>query len=357
MRKKKNKPLRIILRVLAALILIAGAYAAYVFIAYHRLPDNTALQVRSAADGALETGTPQKLVSFNTGFGAYEPDYSFFMDGGTESWAWSEERLKKNLTAMTKYLKKKKPDILLLQEVDMNSTRTYHVDETETVSEALPSASSVYAVNYDSPFLFYPFGQPHGKSLSGIMTLANFKIESSVRKQLPVETSVMKIIDLDRCYCKSSLPVEDSDKLLLLYNVHLSAYTSDGTVADRQLELLAADMADEAAAGNYVICGGDFNKDLLGDSSEYFGIKGEQYSWSKPIKTEVFDGKPLRLVAASNVPSNRVADAPYNPQQFVDVLDGFIVSDNINVVSNTNLDTGFAYSDHNPVEMEFELIP
>ena len=53
MRKKKNKPLRIILCVLAALILIAGVYAAYVFIAYHRLPDNTAYAAFRGTDGTI----------------------------------------------------------------------------------------------------------------------------------------------------------------------------------------------------------------------------------------------------------------------------------------------------------------
>ena len=52
----------------------------------------------------------------------------------------------------------------------------------------------------------------------------------------------------------------------------------------------------------------------------------------------------------------RVAEAPYNPQQFVLTIDGFIVSDNVRVISTQVDDTGFAYSDHNPVEVVFELI-
>ena len=51
------------------------------------------------------------------------------------------------------------------------------------------------------------------------------------------------------------------------------------------------------------------------------------------------------------------ADAPVNPAQFINVLDGFIVSDNVDVSANTNLNIGFGYSDHNPVAMEFTLLP
>ncbi|MCR0381733.1 hypothetical protein MKC91_02965 [[Clostridium] innocuum] len=36
------------------------------------------------------------------------------------------------------------------------------------------------------------------------------------------------------------------------------------------------------------------------------------------------------------------------------ILDGFIVSDNVEAVAE-NMDTDFAYSDHNPVKMTFTL--
>ena len=120
----------------------------------------------------------------------------------------------------------------------------------------------------------------------------------------------MKMIDLDRCYCKSYLPVEGTSARLVLYNVHLSAYTSDGSIADSQLEQLADDMTEEYNAGNYIVCGGDFNKDLLGDSSKYFGVSGEEFSWAEPINMDVFSGKPLRLICSSNAPRNRTPTRP-----------------------------------------------
>jgi len=41
---------------------------------------------------------------------------------------------------------------------------------------------------------------------------------------------------------------------------------------------------------------------------------------------------------------------------FVTVIDGFIVSDNVEVVKCETVDTQYAYSDHNPVLMKFKLI-
>ncbi len=38
------------------------------------------------------------------------------------------------------------------------------------------------------------------------------------------------------------------------------------------------------------------------------------------------------------------------------IIDGFVVSDNVNVLSVKTIDHAFKYSDHNPVILEAELI-
>ena len=355
-RKKTHKILKAILCVLAALVLIVGAYVAYVFIAFNRLEDNLPLTVQGSAEQAAQSGEEYKLISFNIGFGAYEPDYGFFMDGGTQSWAWSKDRLMKNMQNIEAFLREQNADFYFLQEVDQNATRTYHVNEREMLENAFHQSgrSTVFAQNWNSPFLFYPLTQPHGKTVCGLMTVSARQAASALRRSLPIEQGVMKLVDLDRCYSVTRVPV-DNGREMVLYNVHLSAYTSDGLIATEQLQMLLDDMTAEYNKGNYTICGGDFNKDLLGDSSQYFGISGQAYTWAQAIPADMFDGRPLALVAASNAPSCRVAEGPYNPQQFVLTLDGFIVSDNVEAVSVEVIDTGFAYSDHNPVCLAFSL--
>ncbi len=54
----------------------------------------------------------------------------------------------------------------------------------------------------------------------------------------------MKIVDLDRCYSVSRLPASDGRELVLI-NLHLSAYTSDGTVATELLKMLLQEMQAE----------------------------------------------------------------------------------------------------------------
>ncbi len=354
-----KKLLKIILSILLVVVIAAAAYVAYVFISYHRIADMLPLEiVGDASELTAPAGEELKIMSWNIGFGAYEVDFDFFMDGGTHSWAFSKERLTANMENIAKTIAGQEADIYFVQEVDIDATRSYHVDERVPIIKVLPGYQSDFAQNYDSPFLMYPLTQPHGASKAGILTFSRFRIKDGLRRSLPIETSVMKLVDLDRCYSISTVDL-DNGKQLKLYNLHLSAYTSDGTIAVEQMNLLLADMQAEYEKGNYCLAGGDFNKDLLGDSSVYFGKPDKEYTWAQPLPEDTFDGLDLSLVAPLNeddpVPSCRNCDAPYNPGQFVLTVDGFVVSDNIEVVSSEVLDLGFAYSDHNPVVMNFVL--
>ena len=240
----------------------------------------------------------------------------------------------------------------------MGSTRTYQVDERPYITDALPGLSSVFCQNYDSPYLFYPLTRPHGASRSGLLTLSAAGITAASRVELPVEGGFMKLLDLDRCYSVSRIPAENG-KELVLYNLHLSAYTSDGTIATEQLKLLLADMQAEYDAGNWCVAGGDFNKDLLGDSAAWFGEADQSYSWAQPIPDGTFDDVDVTLVTPLDenapAPSCRNADGAYHEGQYVLTVDGFLVTPNVTVERAAVLDTGFAYSDHNPVTMTFTL--
>lgn len=355
---KTKKILKAVLIAVAALVVIAGAYLAYCFIDYYRLEDNIKLEVVDNASAKPAKGREYKMVSYNIGFGAYEPDYGFFMDGGTQSWAWSRERLDANLNNIAAFVKKQNADFALIQEVDTDSTRSYHFDERTYLTSALPAYSYTYAQNYDSPFLFYPFKQPHGKSKSCIMTFAKFDMDGAVRRSLPIENGIMKLLDLDRCYSVTRIHAENGKELVII-NLHLSAYTSDGKIAIEQLKMVLNQMQEEYDKGNWCIAAGDFNKDVQGGGSAVFGVYGSEYNWAQPIPQGTFDGFDIRMVApfdASNpVPSCRNADGPYNPDQYQITVDGFMVSANVEVKYCDVIDTGFAYSDHNPVEMTFIL--
>ena len=362
---KKKSVLKTILKtigiVLLVLILIVAGYFAYVFLQYHRIPDNQVLNVENPKSEKAKTEEEYRMISFNIGFGAYEQDFGFFMDGGDRAWAWSKERLNTNLEKINAFLAKEEADFFLIQEVDFDSTRTYHVDERPGIAAALSDKTYTFAQNWDSAFLFAPPTQPHGSARTGIMTFSRFRIDSSLRRSLPVETGIMKIVDLDRCYSVNRVPLENG-KELVVYNTHLSAYTSDGKIAEEQLRMMVSEMQSEYSKGNYCIAGGDLNKDISSDAVKYFGTSAGDYTWAQPIPQSIFQGFNVSLVfpydETTKTPSCRNADGPWTHDpltQYVLTVDGFLVTDNVEVLNADVIDTDFMFSDHNPVELTFVL--
>lgn len=368
-----KKILRIVLIVIGAILLIVIGYVAYVFLSFSRIEDNLELQVQNAAAGMpygaeiagelepeFKKGQELTMVSYNIGFGAYSDDYTFFMDGGKESWAFSKEAVYENINGAMNAVNAYDPDIALIQEVDIDGTRSYHIDERSIVVPGIAKSRSYaydFAQNYDSPFLMYPLTQPHGANKAGIMTFSASQITSAIRISLPIETGISKVLDLDRCYSKSRVPVEDG-KELVVYNLHLSAYTADVSTAETQLAMVVSDMQEEYDAGNYCIAGGDFNRDLLGNSPEIFHTAVLEDNWAAPVNMSLFTDD-ITLVAPFNeadpVASCRNPDKSYEEGDFVVTVDGFIRSPNISVVESDVIDTGFAWSDHNPVYVKFVL--
>lgn len=356
---KGKKVLRAILAIVLAILIIVLSYVAYVFISYYRIEDNLELEVNNpdSVSEVVPVDETMSVDSWNIGFAAYLQDYSFFMDGGEESRARSEEAVKDNMENITATLQGENSDFYLIQEVDTDATRSFHVDESEIIKNGFKDYSNTFAVNYDSPYLFYPILEPHGKSKAGILTLSKYKMSSSLRRSLPIQTDFAKLIDLDRCYDVVKFPTENGKELVMI-NLHLSAYTTNPTIADKQLDMLYEQIVAERAKGNYVICGGDFNKDLLGTSSEIFHNEGTK-SWSKPFKEEnIPEGFTLiKAIDEENpVPSCRDCDIGYiKGTTSVYTLDGFIISDNVSLESVQVRDLEFMYSDHNPVVMRFKL--
>ena len=366
---KKKTILKTLLKitgiVLGILILALLAYIVYLYASYYRIEDNQELVVEAPVDNTttgaaavLATDTEYSAVTYNIGFGAYLPDYSFFMDGGTSSWAESPETVQYAINGAGELVKSLDPDFALIQEIDLDATRSYHTDEYEMLRNILPEYTTVFAQNYDSAFLFYPFTQPHGSSRSGLGLFSRYPVSSALRRSFPISTSFSKFFDLDRCYSVSRIPV-DNAKELVIFNLHMSAYGNSDAIRKGQIEMLCNDMAKEYEAGNYVLCGGDFIHDLKASEEDTESCE----SWAFPFpRTELPEHFAFCLDLLSTEEqaalwnSARNADMEYVPGvTYTVTLDGFIISDNIECLSYENVNTGYSYSDHDPVKVEFVL--
>lgn len=361
MKKQKGikKVLKIFLCVLLAFVLVVGSYLGYVVLSYSRIEDNQVIAPSvNAAEESVKLQTKYTVVTQNIGFGAYTQNFTFFMDGGKQSWAESEESVIECIGKATDVVEGFNPDFVLFQEVDYDSTRSYHINQREIIEQRFDDFSGAFAVNYNSAFLMYPFTGPHGASKAGILTLSRFDISSALRRSLPISESFSKFLDLDRCYSKSRIPVENG-KELVLYNVHLSAYGGSDEIRTAQMTMLFDDMKFEYEKGNYCVCGGDFNHDFTGDSTQKLnGGQTVDFGWAQPFPKELLPACIERCMDYDTeflVPTCRNCDIPYEKGNPTFIVDGFLVTTNVETVTVKNIETDFEYSDHNPVVLEFIL--
>ncbi|KRN89243.1 endonuclease/exonuclease/phosphatase family protein [Ligilactobacillus ceti] len=351
----------------SVLVIAIVGYGVYMQTHYYRIKDYKKLTINHNQKAYLQKNHEYTALSYNVGFGAYQPDYSFFMDtgimkDGTETQgkygkAISKKAVLNSTNGVINTIKKHSSDFILLQEVDTDSTRSYHVNQAKMINNAFSHTANVFANNFHSPYLFYPFNDPHGAVQAGLLTLSNYHIDKATRRQYPISTSFLtKFTDLDRCFSVMRLPVKNGHDLVLI-NSHMSAYDKGGKIRAKQLALLNHIMKKEYQKGNYVIVGGDFNHTF--GKKVLTAFKSDQ---KVPEWVSVLNPKDLtdcmRIVSATNeyeVPTCRGADMPYQKgKTYVTVIDGYLVSKNVKATA-TNLNTEFAYSDHNPVQLKFEL--
>ena len=341
--------------------LVGVALCGFVFLAVlltvteYRPADIEPLSVNGSSEQKITAGRTHRVLTWNIGYGALGDNADFFLDGGTGVKTADKERVDANLSVIKENIGMFSPDLVLLQEVDVDSHRSEHTDEAAFLVDDFVGNSS-FAYNYKSLFIPYPL-PPIGRVNAGILTLSSCEITEAERVQLPCPfTWIERLGNLKRCLLVTRLPVEGTEKELVLVNLHLEAYDSgEGKAA--QTKLLREYLETEEAAGNYVIAGGDFNQIFSGVDDSAFPVYEGRW---KPGAIEESDfSERFSLLMDEETPSCRSLDQPYAGASLEEfqyyIIDGFIVSDNVEVQTLKTVDLGFAASDHNPVVMEFSL--
>lgn len=240
---------------LLAAVLILGGFLVYITLTDYKPQEITTLTVNNNPQQVMKQGESFSVTTFNIGYAGLDKGQDFFMDGGTKSRSSSREQTKINLEAVASLMTATDSDLFMLQEVDIDSSRSNGIDEVSYLSNKFADYSNVFATNYKVPWVPLPVLDPMGSVNSGLLTLSRFNSTSNIRYDLPgKETWPRQQFDLDRAFVESRFPV-DNGKELILVNLHLSAFDQGGTIRKQQLEYLSAYIKKENDKGNYLILG------------------------------------------------------------------------------------------------------
>ena len=342
--------------VIAAVIAVAGLFIYLTLAEYN--PAYAELAQRGAVTASEKLDKQSfSILTMNTGYGALGEDADFFMDGGTGVRGESEAQVRNNMLGIEAIVRSTDADFVFLQEVDTDSDRSFELNQWLQYEYDLEDYETRFALNYSCDYVPYPIPETIGKVQSGIATFSRYDISSATRYSLPCPfTWPTRIANLKRCMLVTRIPLDDGDgKELVLVNFHLEAY-DDGEGKLAQTEQLMDYLLAEYEKGNYVIAGGDFNQCFPGTQDTY-PLKPTS-EWAAGQLDRLPTG--WKYACDDSTPTCRLLNQPYDPASPLTqyyVIDGFIVSPNLNVDSVRTLNEGFVYSDHNPVLMEITLNP
>ena len=351
--RKLRKALLILLLVV---LLVAVGGVGYLSLTEYRPADVETLETTvGPRHQAATLGKKLTLVSMNTGYAGLGRDADFFADGGKGVRAESEAVVRENMAGILSALAQQDADLYFLQEVDRGSTRSCGTDQLDYYAHGL-SMGTAFACNYKCDWVPFPWPML-GRVESGLMTLSDLQVTQATRVSLPVPFQwPVSVANLKRCLLVERVPIEGSERELVLINLHLEAY-DDGTGKAEQTAQLVKLMREEYAKGNYVVAGGDFNQCLPG--SERYPIRyPERWQPSALVDEDLPDG--FAFVCDARTPTCRLLNQPYTGDRSTTglfVIDGFIVSANVKVNLVETIDLNFANSDHHPVRLEFTLAP
>lgn len=297
----------------------------------------------------VDVSQPFTILTWNTGYGGLGKDSDFFMDGGKMVNPPSQEAVEENIQGIRDYLAETPANAYFLQEVDLDSSRSGNIDQYAYYSETLP-ASSAFAYNYKCNFVPFPL-PPIGKVQSGIATFSDNLVRTVPQRiSLPSPFSwPVSTANLKRCLLVTRLPIEGSDQEVVLVNLHLEAY-DDGAGKRQQTEMLLNLLEQEYEKGNYVIAGGDFNQTFPG-MLEAFPMQDTEF-WTPGVldSADLPDG--WQYVCDGSAATCRLLNKPYEQgNQQLYVIDGFLLSPNVQVSAVETIDLDFQHTDHNPVRL------
>lgn len=344
-----NKRWRILAYTLFAILLFVGGFIGFLTVMEYR-PAKAEELIIPAYERVSKTPNRLMITTWNIGYAGLDRTADFFMDGGTGVNPKSRALVEKNLRAITDFLSHE--EIIFVQEVDRSSGRTYSINEVEELNKNVNEG--IFATNYKVLYIPYPW-PPMGRIHAGIWTSVPYETTEAKRIALPSPFGwPQRLGNLKRCLLVTRHPLENG-KDLILVNLHLEAYDDTGG-RDKQFAVLKKIMDEEYAKGNYVIAGGDFNASFLDPKTLPFCAESKDWM---PGRLYDLSRGDLRLITdPAKKPTCRLLNKPY--EKGTDgtvyfIIDGFVVSPNVDVEKIETVDLDFEHSDHNPVRLTVNL--
>jgi endonuclease/exonuclease/phosphatase family metal-dependent hydrolase len=209
-------------------------------------------QRQQAAPAAVDT---IKVMTWNIRFGAGR--LPWFGDSCGDRVILSRQEVETNLRGIAETVNRIQPDILMINEIDIESKRTAYIDEVQWLLDHTYFNYGTFASNWKSQFI--P-SDGLGRMNMGNAVLSRWPISEAIRIQLSLrgdQDALTEYFYLRRNILKTKINLPGQDKFYAVAT-HLSAFSTDDTKQIQVAELLQ-ELATLAHNNAAFILGGDLN--------------------------------------------------------------------------------------------------
>ncbi|HVR18935.1 MAG TPA: endonuclease/exonuclease/phosphatase family protein [Polyangiaceae bacterium] len=195
-----------------------------------------------------------RAMNYNVKFGGGRID--FFFDCFGDRVLMSKDEVLRHLERLAEMIREVDPDILVVQELDVNSKRAAYVDQMQWLLDHTALNYGVYASQWKAD---YVPSDGIGAVDSGNGILSKYPLSDAVRIALDLRTdqsSLERYFYLKRNVLRAT--VNAGGTQLVVVAIHAEAYAKDGT-KKHHIDRFEAELDRESNQGNLVLGAGDLN--------------------------------------------------------------------------------------------------
>ncbi len=222
-------------------------------------------------ESSVKTEAPENVnsilvMTWNIRFGAAQ--IPWFGDSCGERVILIREEVLKNLQAIADRINQLQPDIILMQEVDVESKRSAYIDQVQWLLENTHLNYGAYASMWEAQ---YVPSDGLGRINTGNAILSRWEISETTRIPLTLrddQDALTRYFYLRRNILKVKTAVPNTEGVYVL-DVHTAAFSTDDT-KKKHLETFKREIDKVADSGMPFVAGGDLNTLPPGsDSTNY----------------------------------------------------------------------------------------
>ncbi|MBI2343393.1 MAG: endonuclease/exonuclease/phosphatase family protein [Deltaproteobacteria bacterium] len=230
-------------------------------------PRHRIVQIVDTPTAHVEPPSALTIVTYNLGYASGRKN--------NRGDVLTAAEVRENLDQAIRQLRLLRPDIVALQEVDLDATRTFGIDQSTYLAKALGLPYLATAITWNKRYVPWPYWPPSrhfGRLVSGQAVLSRYPIRTQRvhRFAKPATNPVWyNWFYLDRLAQRVDIAL--GSRQATLWNVHLEAF--DASTRTVQLAQLAALVHDDIVTNGLVWVGGDFNTAALASFALSAGVR------------------------------------------------------------------------------------